>query len=169
MARALLSSGRTFIIANAEAEYRKRALIGLRNALIGGELELIGIDETTHSLVMIAPDFWIGAEVHPETDAASSAQQSFCDLRVIKVSVEGRSAASPIRGPKNFRSDRIEVITACIDEGLVDFKRHNLNTRHEIYLDWIALNRPGWETRRGFGVKAFEAAESHAKSMRNIS
>jgi len=169
IAQALLSSGRTLLIANAEAEYRKAALFDLRNALIGGEAKLIGIEDGTRSLVLIDPDFWIGAEVYPETDQASSEQQSFRDLRIIALGIEGGPIGPSTKGPKSYSADRIEIILACIDEGLVDFNRHNLDRRFDIYLGWIKANRPSWNTKRGFGKKAFEAAEPEAKSLRNIS
>ena len=169
MAVALSSAGRTLIISHAQSEYRKQAMFVLRNELVAGELELIGIASDTGKISVIDADYWITAELAPETNGALSDVVSYRDLRVVSPKTIGAAARKLAKGPKNYQQDRIEVISACIDEGIVDFSRHNLDNRFEIYLGWIEKKRPEWNVARGFGKKAFEADEPSVKSMKNIS
>lgn len=169
MTIALSSAARTLIISQAQSEYRKRAMFVLRNELVAGELKLIGIASDTGNISVIDANYWISAELVPETNDALSDVVSYRDLRVVSPKTIGATARKLAKGPKNYQQDRIEVISACIDESLVDFARHNLDGRFGIYRSWIEKNRPEWNVARGFSKKAFEADEPSVKSMKNIS
>ena len=166
--RTLSTAARSMAVSNAEREYKNEAHDQLRNASIAEEIRLIGIADQDNSIVEIPPVYWIGADISPELNQATSDGRSFRDLRVLDVLYSPSMEVASTIGPKSYKARRLEVISACIHEKLVDFQNDNLEKRFAAYLFWISRNRTDWDIKRVFGIKAFESNEKEVKVLKNI-
>ncbi|GGB70065.1 hypothetical protein [Henriciella pelagia] len=167
--RTLSSAAQSLAISNAEREYRSDAYDQLRNALIAEEIRLIGITDQDNSIVEIGPDYWIGADISAELNQARSDDRSFRDLRVLKAQYTPPTERPPTTGPKSAKSRRVAIITACLEAGLTDFDRDNIETRFAAYRRYIDEHHPHWDTRSKFSLKSFERDEKIFKPLKNQS
>tara|TARA_R110001592_G_scaffold319334_1_gene596918 strand:+ start:5938 stop:6609 length:672 start_codon:yes stop_codon:yes gene_type:complete len=164
----------------AASIYRKQrhteASERLRNQLVAAEIALIGVREYVDAFKIerIQPDFWIGANISPETNDAHLGPIRFSKLRIVSTSItERESAEFSLRGQEILR---LEAVRECEKLGIVDLSggpksrrsgSNNILIRTDIYLDYLKHKYPDMDFEVwGYSESSFERTESIHKKKK---
>ena len=152
------------------------AIDQLRNQLVAAEIALIGVREYSDAFTIenIGPDFWIGANIRPETNEADLGAIRFSKLRIVSTpAIEKEAAPHSLRSQESLR---FEAVRECEKLGIVDLTGgpksrrrgfNNILVRTDIYLDYLKDKYPDMDFEVwGYSESSFERTESIHKKKK---
>ncbi|KCZ60301.1 hypothetical protein [Hyphomonas atlantica] len=153
-----------------------KAIEQLRNELVGAEIALVGVREHAGAFAIerVEPNFWIGANIRPETNEADLGETRFSKLRIVSTPINENAHAQ-------FHSRRqeilrLEAVRECEKLGRVDLsggpksrrnRSNNIQIRTDIYLEYLKDKYPDMDFEAwGYSDSSFERTENAHKKKK---